>query len=143
MNNIDKNLTRCLWSLLAIKEQMTDLLKEMKIQANYFKEVKYYQKVIYHLNLSRTLLMQFEKGFKLFFENNPYQTGYLIKIKNTYFQRSIFQYSMCFDYYMESVGIIEKISNASQRLFYSKITMIKKMFENYNNQIDLYLKNKQ
>ncbi len=138
---INKIVSHISWIVVASKEKMRFLNQEMKaVFSNmYLKNDKLLNKSQYHLNLARTLLTQVEKNYIVFINNGANNSSLLLRIKNTYLQRCIFQLSMGFDCYKENLFKVEKVSNSLAKSLLNKWYQTVMILNNLINEMDMLI----
>lgn len=135
---INTTISHISWVIFACKEKMKFLNQEMKKTLNsaYLKNDKMIIKSQYHLNMARTLLSQVEKHYFAFIKTGVKNTMILMRIKNMYLQRCIFQLSMGYDCYKESNKIVNNVSESLSKSLMNKWCQAMMILTNLINELD-------
>lgn len=139
---INKIINQTSWMISASKEQMKFLYKEVKSLMTFTTLVNLVQlnKSIYHLNMSRVLLNQLEKNYAFLLSSNTVNSSKILKLKNTYLQRCVFQYLLGFDYYKEIHNQIDMVSIAINKSNLYKWNMLNGLLNKLIDQFDNLLR---
>ena len=139
---INKVVSHLAWTISASKEQIKFLYKEMKYTSSFLivGNSVFFTKSLYHLNMSKTLLNQIEKNNVLFIKTNNVTANNMTKLKNTYLQRCIFQFSMGYSFYKETIELINQISKTLNMSLLQKWNNLKVMFDSIMSQFDYIIK---
>lgn len=126
------------WVIVAAKEKIKFLNQEIKpiFDNMYLKNDKILNKSLYHLNLARTLLAQVEKNYIVFIKTGVNNSTLIMRIKNTYLQRCVFQLSMAYDCFKESKFKVENISMSLAKSLLNKYYQAVMILNSLVNEID-------
>ena len=137
---LDKVIIHTSWLISALKEQAKYLHKEMKYASSFslIKNSSIYVKSMYHFNLFRVLLNQVDKSYANLMNKSNFNP-FLINLKNTYFQRCVFQFSLAFSYYKEVNVLIDNISHGLNASLLFKLNNINSLLDKTSKQIDIII----
>ena len=140
---INKIISHTSWTISASKEQIKFLYKEMKYASTFImvNSSGFFTKSLYHLNMSRILLNQIEKNIIMLIKSNNVTSSNITKIKNTYLQRCMFQFSMGHSYYKEIIELINQVSRTLNISLLQKWNNLKMILDNLVTQFDYIIKN--
>ena len=99
-----------------------------------------YKKMTYYFTMSKTLILQLEQNYTIILNKGNITSSTMIRLKNTYLQRSLFNFSMCIDYFKEFVLTLDSSVVSVNKMVLLKMNNIKGLLDKITLQIDNLIK---
>lgn len=138
----NKGYQHILWHIIACKEQINYIYKEISKAFNNtsLSNSFAYKKMIYYFSMSKTLILQLEQNYIVVLNKGNVSSTEITRLKNTYLQRSLFNFSMCIDYFKEFILTLDNSVVIVNKMVLLKMNNIKGLLEKITLQLDNMIK---